>query len=693
MAEQAYAYVTLIPVANGFQKAIANEMGTAGAKSAETFGGGFNKKLGVVIAAGVAALGIGKVVADSINMASAFEAEFIGVEQVFGDAAAVVQEFASNASKLIGASETDALRAAKSLGVYGKAAGLAGTDLADFSVNLLQTAGDLGSFYDVSTDEAIAAIGSGLRGEAEPLRKFGILLSDAALKAVALESGLIKASVSSIGIQDATVKVTKAQNAYSEAVKKFGPDSLQAQEAQVKLAKASSEFESASAGKVGTLTAEQKILAANALIMDQLGAAQGDFVNYSDTYGNAVKTVTADFKDMQTQVGVALLPAAAALAAFLKDTLVPALTTVADFIADNIGPIAAFAGTLATLTVAFNLQAIAVAVSTSAWWANATAILANPITWIVIGIAAVVAALVWVATNTTFFTDAWTMMTQGVEWAWLNIFKPVIDGIAMAFDWLYRTILVPIFDGILLAFGVMAGLIVMGYETVILPVLDAFGKAFDWLYKNMIEPIGKLIGDAFKAIGEGFKWVNNNLIKPAFDAFGKAFDFVYKNVVKPIAGFINGAFDSIGEAVEKVFTGVTEFIADTFKNLVNIIRHPLNLVIDFINMVIDALNTIQVQIPAFVPKFGGQIFGINIPKVPSIPALAKGGFVDSPTTALIGEAGPEVVMPLDRFEKILGLEGDGRGKTLNYYAAPNQSIDEEQALFMAMRRARVVASW
>jgi len=71
--------------------------------------------------------------------------------------------------------------------------------------------------------------------------------------------------------------------------------------------------------------------------------------------------------------------------------------------------------------------------------------------------------------------------------------------------------------------------------------------------------------------------------------------------------------------------------------------------------------------------------------------FANGGLVTGPTAALIGEAGPEVVIPLNRFESMMGL--DGKGKTVNYYAAQNQSLDSEQALFQAMRRAKVVANW
>jgi hypothetical protein len=75
----------------------------------------------------------------------------------------------------------------------------------------------------------------------------------------------------------------------------------------------------------------------------------------------------------------------------------------------------------------------------------------------------------------------------------------------------------------------------------------------------------------------------------------------------------------------------------------------------------------------------------------ALPKMAAGGFVTGPTTALIGESGPEVVTPLKDFERMMGMTGGGQ--TVNYYAAPNQSLDAEQALFQAIKRAKVVASW
>ena len=75
--------------------------------------------------------------------------------------------------------------------------------------------------------------------------------------------------------------------------------------------------------------------------------------------------------------------------------------------------------------------------------------------------------------------------------------------------------------------------------------------------------------------------------------------------------------------------------------MVGIFKFPINLIIDGINAFISGLN--KIKIPDWVPAVGGK--GINIPK---IPKLARGGIIDSPTIAMVGEAGKEAVMPLER---------------------------------------------
>jgi len=207
--------------------------------------------------------------------ASAFEAEFEGVNQAFGEGAALVQEFAKQAAFTAGVAEVPALRAAKSFGVFAKSAGLAGEDAGKFATGLVQAAGDLGSFYDLPTEQALAAISSGLRGETEPLRRFNILIGEAEMNAKSMAMGLGASS--------------------------------------------------------SALSQQEKVLVRQQLIMEGLGVAQGDFVKYQDTYGNSIKTVGALFQNLQKDVGAALLPVLAKLAGALIPIiadLAPLLTKV-----------------------------------------------------------------------------------------------------------------------------------------------------------------------------------------------------------------------------------------------------------------------------------------------------------------------------------------------------------------------------
>ena len=70
----------------------------------------------------------------------------------------------------------------------------------------------------------------------------------------------------------------------------------------------------------------------------------------------------------------------------------------------------------------------------------------------------------------------------------------------------------------------------------------------------------------------------------------------------------------------------------------------INRIIGGINNMISGLNNFRVDIPSWM---GGGSFGFNIPKIPEVPALAKGGIVAAPTLALVGERGREAVLPLD----------------------------------------------
>jgi TP901 family phage tail tape measure protein len=110
------------------------------------------------------------------------------------------------------------------------------------------------------------------------------------------------------------------------------------------------------------------------------------------------------------------------------------------------------------------------------------------------------------------------------------------------------------------------------------------------------------------------------------------------------------------EFFEETFGGVQEFFFTVINTLIGAFEAFVNGAIRGINAVISAINNIRWKVPDWVPKIGGQTWGFNIKKLAEIElprvALAEGGIVTGPTSALIGEAGPEAVIPLDRFDSM-----------------------------------------
>lgn len=249
------------------------------------------KKAAIPAAAALTAV-VG-VIGKSISAASDMEESMSKVSVIFGEGSDSVNAFAKSAAKSMGQSRQSVLDAAGTFGTFGKAAGLNGQKLATFSNDFTALASDLASFNNTSPEEAINAIGSALRGEAEPLRKFGVLLNDATLKAAALELGIYDGS--------------------------------------------------------GALTDQQKILAAQSVIYKQTADAQGDFARTSDGLANSSKILKANIENLQVSIGQAFLPV------MLK--VLPVLQKFAAWAEDNpklLTAVTVSIGALAVSTLALN---------------------------------------------------------------------------------------------------------------------------------------------------------------------------------------------------------------------------------------------------------------------------------------------------------------------------------------------------
>ena len=168
---------------------------------------------------------------------------------------------------------------------------------------------------------------------------------------------------------------------------------------------------------------------------------------------------------------------------------------------------------------------------------------------------------------------------------------------------------------------------------------------------------------AVVALQAKFQFMDNVIaaLKIAFNAFWSFVTMVWDSIygkVKAVAEFIGsgiklyidiavgyfkfwyemvvGFIDLISTALDGIFTAITS-VGDA---LVSAFKFAFNKIAEFWN---NTVGKLKFSVPDWVPLIGGKTFA-----VPKIPLLADGGIVNGPTLAMIGEAGPEAVIPLDR---------------------------------------------
>ena len=282
-------------------------------------------KVAALAGGAFAALQVGSFAKDAVQAASSLNESLSKSTVVFGDQATAIDGWAKTAAKSLGQSRQQALEAAGTYGNLFQAFGIGKTESADMSKNLVTLASDLASFNNSSPDEALQALRSGLSGETEPLKRFGIAINDNRLKAEAFSLGIVQASVDSEKLSRAQETVDKAGRKVAEVLKKNGKNSVEYADATRDLEQAQSKLADVAEGSVPTaLTAAQKAQASYSLIMKDSALAQGDFGRTSDGLANKQRILGAQFADIKTQVGSALLPAVLKVTSFISDNMIPA---------------------------------------------------------------------------------------------------------------------------------------------------------------------------------------------------------------------------------------------------------------------------------------------------------------------------------------------------------------------------------
>lgn len=191
------------------------------------------------------------------------------------------------------------------------------------------------------------------------------------------------------------------------------------------------------------------------------------------------------------------------------------------------------------------------------------------------------------------------------------------------------------------------------YETIVSAVKLAttLWTAAQWLLNVALNanPIG-LVVLAIAALVGGLILAYNKVgwFHDLVDAAFKGVQAVISTVVDWIVKNVPAAFNAIVDFVK----GLPETLMNLGKSIFNALTWPYREAFHWIAVAWNAtVGKLHFEIPAWIPGIGGRSF--SMPSLPeNIPGLAEGGIVTSPTLALIGEAGPEAVVPLDRMNGV-----------------------------------------
>jgi hypothetical protein len=229
------------------------------------------------------------------------------------------------------------------------------------------------------------------------------------------------------------------------------------------------------------------------------------------------------------------------------------------------------------------------------------------------------------------------------------------------------------------------------FTNVLVPAFTAFYNFIkDYIVPILnvtLVPIIKAVFDAFNQISAALT-DNKDKLQPLADAFA-AFARFIRDTVAPIIGtFISSSISGIAGVISALITVVAEVtsaVSNGFTKIKNFFQDVKDFIVSgsaaiwtpFYNAFKAVLNSIiaiwnkvdfeiDISVPDWVPVIGGR--GFRVADIfPDVPFLAKGGIVTSPTLAMIGEAGPEAVIPLNKT--------GGMGNTYNITV--NGAIDAE----------------
>lgn len=273
-----------------------------------------------------------------------------------------------------------------------------------------------------------------------------------------------------------------------------------------------------------------------------------------------------------------------------------------------------------------------------ATWNWTAALLANPITWIVVGIAALIAVLILCAKHCDKFnetvmksweaikkvvTDTWEILKK----AWNTYISPILNKMGEKFQEIVNERIKPALERIGTSFNNIVEHVVS-----LVQWLWNFIKPFvNWLVESVFDDISSKMWVAFDMV--------SNIIGDIIDLNSNLFQAIEK-VIGMVVAILQGDWKRAWESAGDVVNSMVNFAKSSVNILGSIINGLINALTTAINVGIRAINRIHFDLPDWL---GGGHFGLNIPEIPkgwgNIPRLSQGAVLEggNPFLAWLGD--------------------------------------------------------
>lgn len=471
---------------------------------------------------------------------------------------------------------------------------------ASLMLDLLNKAGQ-------DTGESADSLAASLTSNAPALQEMGFNVSDAAMFLANLSKNGVDASSTMAGLKKALANAAAEGTPMNEALAEMEQAIKSASTSTEAITTATELFGNKAGAAIATAVRQGNLSFA------ELGTSIEDFegsVNTTfeatqdapDKFAKAIQGIKTDFADLVSGLMDEYGPEIEELLTTISDEILPTLKEGVEWFIDNLPAIEASVVALTAAVVAFNTVALITKIveswnafkkaqegATAAQWLLNAAMSANPIGLIVAGIAALVAAFLYLWNTSEDFRNFWLGLWEYVK---IAVFA-AIETIKATF----------------------------------MPLIEFFQAIWEQIKEPLFIVIGLIVAQVQQSI-----MTVVTIVKTLITVFTTVW-----NKIKQI-------FSGVKSYFVTVFTGAVDAVKSIIEGLVGIVKSVINTIIRGINTFINGLNNIK--IPDWVPGIGGGQLHI-----PNIPELARGGVLKQGQLGLLEGSGAEAVVPLENNKK------------------------------------------